>query len=125
MIVRYHQKQRSISMFPNSSRNPSDVKSKGFSQSMPSFLQNLPGMMYKTNEHHLWGVQNLSGRCFSLLGFHSEEILTKKIDFFDLIFGSDKGYILESIRTSIKRKEKYGLKMKGILFLMSPEHFNI
>lgn len=83
-------------------------------KSYKTLIENLPGVVYRCKNDPNFTMLNISSKCYELTGYYSEEFLSGKISYGDLIFIDDKQKVIETINEAIEKNKAFQLNYRII-----------
>ena len=80
---------------------------------MSTLLGNLPGMAYRCLNDHDWTMEYLSEGCYSLTGYHPEEIMgNQEISYWDIIHPEDRDIVWNNVQDALGESTFFELRYR-------------
>lgn len=79
---------------------------------LSNLILNLPGMVYRCLNDSNWTVLYLSSGCIHLTGYTSEQFVSNKIYYNDVIYPDDREMVWERVQRALDMQERYQIEYR-------------
>ncbi len=85
-------------------------------RTLSTLMSNLPGMAYRSRNDRNWSMLFVSEGCFSLTGYHSEDLTSKQlVQYGQLIHPEDRNYLWDQIQVALKARQPFQIIYRLLL----------
>ena len=82
-------------------------------QNFLSFMDNLPGMVYRCDNDNEWTMKYISQHCFELTEYDPDDFIdNKKMSFNDIIHEDDRAHVWKTVQKQLKKNSQFSLEYR-------------